>query len=66
LKEYEDLRKHVQSKATRRESWNFNNSIEMQSLTEEMEKYGDIKMVDLVDVYQSLPEKFLRFTEWYD
>ena len=35
-----------------------------EKLEKEMEEYGDILLVDVIDVYRNLPQKLLKFHEW--
>lgn len=59
------LEEHIRAKTDRAETWTHNLSVESVSLAEEMIKYGDIKLVDVVDVYRNVPLKLLKFAEWY-
>ena len=39
---------------------------EQNELQREMSQYDDILLVDVVDVYRSLPRKLLKFYSWYE
>lgn len=39
---------------------------EQNELQHEMSQYDDILLVDVVDVYRSLPRKLLKFYSWYE
>lgn len=38
---------------------------EQSELQREMSQFDDILLVDVVDVYRSLPRKLLKFYSWY-
>ena len=39
---------------------------EQNELQREMSQFDDILLVDVVDVYRSLPGKLLKFYSWYE
>ena len=39
---------------------------EQNELQREMSQFDDILLVDVVDVYRSLPRKLLKFYSWYE
>ena len=59
----EERRKQRQE---RREMWQSVLQREQNELQREMSRFDDILLVDVVDVYRSLPRKLLKFYSWYE
>ena len=59
----EERRKQRQE---RKEMWQSVSQREQNELQREMSQYDDILLVDVVDVYRSLPRKLLKFYSWYE
>ena len=50
----------------RKEMWQAVLQREQNELQREMSQFDDILLVDVVDVYRSLPRKLLKFYSWYE
>lgn len=59
----EERRKQRQE---RKEMWQAVLQREQNELQREMSQFDDILLVDVVDVYRSLPRKLLKFYSWYE
>ena len=59
----EERRKQRQE---RKEMWQSVLQREQNELQWEMSQFDDILLVDVVDVYRSLPRKLLKFYSWYE
>ena len=59
----EERRKQRQE---RKEMWQSVLQREQNELQREMSQFDDILLVDVVDVYRSLPRKLLEFYSWYE
>lgn len=59
----EERRKQRQE---RKEMWQSVLQREQNELQREMSQFDDILLVDVVDVYRSLPRKVLKFYSWYE
>ena len=59
----EERRKQRQE---RKEMWLSVLQREQNELQWEMSQFDDILLVDVVDVYRSLPRKLLKFYSWYE
>lgn len=59
----EERRKQRQE---RKEMWQSVLQREQNELQREMSQFDDILLVDVVDVYRSLPRKLLKFYSWYE
>lgn len=59
----EERRKQRQE---RKDMWQSVLQREQNELQREMSQFDDILLVDVVDVYRSLPRKLLKFYSWYE
>ena len=59
----EERRKERQE---RKKMWQSVLQREQNELQREMSQFDDILLVDVVDVYRSLPRKLLKFYSWYE
>ena len=60
----EGLLQHRKGKPQRQAEWQEAVTAETEALREEDGDFGDLLLVDGVDVYRSLPSKLLRCHEW--
>ena len=61
----EKLRSQLANQTNRLMEWRNNISQEINLLQEESALNGDIYFADMVDVYRNIPQKLLKFFNWY-
>ena len=59
-----NLEERRNQRQERKEMWQSVLQREQNELQREMSQYDDILLVDVVDVYRSLPRKLLKFYSW--
>ena len=60
------LEERRKQRQVRKKMWQSVLQREQNELQHEMSQYDDILLVDVVDVYRSLPRKLLKFYSWYE
>ena len=60
------LEERRKQRQVRKEMWQAVLQREQNELQREMSQFDDILLVDVVDVYRSLPRKLLKFYSWYE
>lgn len=60
------LEERRKQRQVRKKMWQSVLQREQNELQREMSQFDDILLVDVVDVYRSLPRKLLKFYSWYE